>query len=216
MSPPPAIAPVHLRSLPSTSDRSPLPAIAYFHLGLLPSISDCSPLPLIAPLHLQLPPFTCNRSPPSLIISDYSAPSLIAPLHILFLPSSCDFAPLHRDKAWNGSGEPRQPESLAAVTRDSDTEPGPARAASDPGGPMLDFTFDPEHPRRGPHCPRSLRRPRPALTLRAWADSGNETATMTTARFVTQRARAERLERRPETRPGPPDSESPAGDPRQA
>jgi len=53
----PAIAPLHLRSLPSTCGRFPPPAIAY-------------PPPAIAPLHLRSLPSVsreCDRLPPPLI-----------------------------------------------------------------------------------------------------------------------------------------------------
>ena len=79
-SPPPLIAPLRLRSLPSC-DRSlpppiaplPPPAITPLrvHLQSLPSTCDRSPLPAIVPLLRSLPS-TCYRSPPP----------VIAPLHL--------------------------------------------------------------------------------------------------------------------------------------
>jgi hypothetical protein len=68
----PAIAPLHLRSLPSTCGRSPPPAIASLHLRSLHSTCDRSPPPAVASLHLRSLtlhlrslPSTCDRFPPS-------------------------------------------------------------------------------------------------------------------------------------------------------
>ena len=74
-SPPPAIAPLHLRSLPSICDRpTPPAAIAPLHFQsllsisvfsvppvILSSICDCLPLPKIAPFHLSLGPWPGSR-----------------------------------------------------------------------------------------------------------------------------------------------------------
>jgi hypothetical protein len=85
----PAVAPLHLWWLPSTStcDRSPPPAIASLHLRSLPSTcgrtpSTCysSPPPAIAPLHLRSLSSTCYRFPPP----------AIALLHLRSLPFTCD------------------------------------------------------------------------------------------------------------------------------
>ena len=127
-SPPPLIAPLHLRSLPSTCDRSLPPAIAPFFprsfLRTLPSTCDRSPPP-------RSLPSTCDRS---------SSP-LIASLHLRSLPSTCSQletmqsgwresvesgqgsrrsdAGEERDKAGDAWGEPCQgPASRMWVNRD--------------------------------------------------------------------------------------------------
>jgi hypothetical protein len=70
------VAFLHLRSLPSTCDRSTAPAIVSLHLRSLPSTCNLSPPPTIAypppaiaPLHLRSLPSTCNRFPPPAMAS---------------------------------------------------------------------------------------------------------------------------------------------------